>query len=96
MSFKNYLREDMRLVTLRLLDEMPSFTSNSSLISTGLHGMGHAVSRDVVKTELRWLEEQGLIEITEAESVFVVKLTERGQDVAEGRARVDGVKVPRA
>lgn len=96
MSFADHLRRDVRLVTLRVLSEMPGYRSNSSVLFTALDRFGHTVTRDQVKTELRWLAEQGLVELDEAGSVLVAKLTERGQDVAEGRAVVDGVAKPRA
>lgn len=96
MSFAEYLRRDVRLVALRVLSETPGFRANSSVLFNLLDQFGHAVTRDQVKTELRWLAEQGLVEVDEAGSVLVAKLTERGQDVAEGRAVVDGVARPRA
>ena len=96
MSFAEYLRKDVRLVALRVLSETPGFRANSSELSNLLDRFGHAVTRDQMKTELRWLSEQGLVELDEAGSVLVAKLTERGQDVAEGRAVVDGVARPRA
>lgn len=94
--YADFLREDMRLVLLRLLCEMPAYRANSSVLAGMLHRLGHAPSRDQVKTELRWLEEQGLLTLEEAESVLVATLTERGQDVAERRAVVPGVARPRA
>lgn len=96
MSFSDYLRKDIRLVTLRVLSEMPSYRANSSVIANVLHQFGHSVTRDQVKTELRWLQEQGLVRIEEAGQVLVATLEERGQDVAEGRATVDGIARPRA
>lgn len=96
MSFSDYLRKDARLVLLRVLAEMPSYRGNSSVLSNVLHQFGHAPTRDQVKTELRWLAEQGLLKIEEAGSVLVATLEERGQDVAEGRAVVDGIARPRA
>jgi hypothetical protein len=86
----------MRLVLLRILLEMPGYRANSSVLSTMLHQLGHSATRDQVKTELRWLCEQGLITVDEVTSVLVATLAERGQDVAEGRAVVDGVAKPRA
>lgn len=96
MSFKDYLRRDVRLVSLRILSEMPGYRANSSVIANLLDQFGHSVTRDQVKTELRWLEEQGLLTIEDAGSVLVATLQERGQDVATGRATVDGVARPRA
>lgn len=96
MIFSDYLRRDVRLVCLRILAEMPGYRANSSVIANLLEQFGHAVTRDQVKTELRWLEEQGLVAIEDAGSVLVATLQERGQDVAGGRATVDGVARPRA
>lgn len=94
--YADFLRKDMRLVLLRILLEMPGYRANSSVLSTMLHQLGHSATRDQVKTELRWLTEQGLITVDEVTSVLVASLAERGQDVAEGRAVVDGVARPRA
>lgn len=94
--YADFLRKDMRLVLLRVLLEMPGYRANSSVLATMLHPLGHSATRDQVKTELRWLAEQGLIAVEEVASVLVCTLTERGQDVAEARAVVDGVARPRA
>lgn len=96
MSFADFLREDQRLVMLRFLSEMPSYSSNSSVIYQALTRYGHAPSRDQIKSELRWLEEQGLVTVEDIETVLVARLTERGSDVAAGRAIVPGVKRPGA
>ena len=96
MRYADYLREDQRLVILRILSEMPSYSSNSSVIWSVLTRYGHSPSRDKVKTELRWLEEQGLVTVENIETVLVARLTERGGDVSAGRAIVDGVKRPGA
>lgn len=95
-QFAEYLREDIRLVILRVLAEMPSYTANSSVLAKGLGEFGHHPSRDVVKSEITWLGEQGLVTITKAEDVLVAKLTERGADVVHARTAVPGVKKPGA
>lgn len=95
-NYAEFLRADMRLVVLRILSEMPSYRANSSVISNLLNQLGHSATRDKVKTELRWLDEQGLLKLEEVGSVIVATLTERGQDVAEGRSKVDGIARPRA
>ncbi|EMW9316170.1 ArsR family transcriptional regulator [Salmonella enterica] len=96
MKFVDFLREDWRLVILRILSEMPGYSSNSSVLYSALTQYGHNLSRDQVKTELRWLEEQALVRTETLESVLVVWLTGRGADVAAGRAVVPGVKRPGA
>lgn len=94
--YSDYLRHDMRLVILRLLVEMPGYRANSSVLNTALDNFGHTASRDHVKTELHWLAEQGAITLAEVGPVLVATLTERGQDIAAGRARVPGIKRPGA
>ncbi|ECG5643223.1 ArsR family transcriptional regulator [Salmonella enterica subsp. enterica serovar Poona] len=96
MKFVDFLREDQRLVMLRILQEMPGYSSNSSVLYSALTQYGHNLSRDQIRTELRWLEEQSLVRLEALESVLVVWLTERGADVAQGRAVVPGVKRPGA
>lgn len=96
MSFQDFLRQDVRLVLLRVLTEMPAYRSNSSVLGSALERYGHTVTRDQVKTELAWLAEQGLVVLADVGGVAVVTLTERGQDVATGRAGAPGVKRPGA
>ncbi|MDA3509433.1 VpaChn25_0724 family phage protein [Acinetobacter junii] len=97
MSFKDHLIEDMRLVVLRSLSEMPQYRSNSSVLHSFITRYGHGFSRDQLRTQLNWLTEQGLIVIEEnLDSVLVVKLTERGCDVANGLVLTHGVKRPSA
>lgn len=97
-KYADFLSQDRRLVILRILAEMPTYRANSSVLHTVLNQWGHEPSRDLVKTELRWLEEQQLVTIDDIDSgsVLLARLTERGQDVAAGRTRVDGVKRPGA
>jgi hypothetical protein len=97
MNFAERLKADQRLVILRLLSEMPGYQANSTVLSVGLDHLGHAVSRDQVKTHLHWLAEQSLLAIDEAvPGVLVARLNERGHDVARGRATVPGVSRPGA
>ncbi|MFL1515276.1 VpaChn25_0724 family phage protein [Pseudomonas prosekii] len=94
--YTDYLCQDRRLVILRLLVEMPGYRANSSVLNTALDNFGHTASRDQVKTELHWLAEQGALTLADVGPVLVATLTERGQDIAAGRARVPGIKRPGA
>lgn len=94
-TLEQRLTEDRRLVILRLLQQMPASRSNSSVITDSMNLWGHHLSRDYVRTQLRWLEEQELLSVEDLDGVLVVTLTERGHDVATGAAVVDGVKKPR-
>lgn len=95
-SFAEFLRRDIRLVMLRVLSELPAYRANSSVLTMALEHFGHAATRDQVKTELRWLQEQGLVTVEDIGAVLVGTLTERGGDVARGRAQVPGVARPGA
>lgn len=98
-KYANYLTEDRRLVILRLLAELPGYRSNSSVIYTLLSShWGHTPTRDQLRTDLRWLQEQELLAIESVGdgAVLLATLTERGADVAAGRAVVPGVQRPGA
>lgn len=96
MSLAEVFSQDRRLVILRLLAEDLDHKLNTSVLQDALDLVGHGCSRDCVETECAWLEEQGLTVVEPVGNVKVVRLTGRGQDVAEGRATVPGVKRPRA
>ena len=88
------LREMMRFVMLRLVNGA-SRNTNSSILSMQLNGAGYSNTRDQVKSEIRWLEQQGLLDVEEVESVLIVSITERGEDVANGLSKVDGIATMR-
>ncbi|AVE67923.1 ArsR family transcriptional regulator [Salmonella enterica] len=89
------LTEDRRLVILRSLLDCNN-EANESILQDCLDAYGHNVSRDVVRGQIDWLAEQNLVTVENLSGFYVVTLTGRGQDVAEGRAKVSGVKRPRA
>lgn len=95
-TFAEFLRHDVRLVILRLLAEMPAYRANSSVLTMALERFGHAITRDQVKTELFWLQEQGLVGCEDLDAVLVATLSERGADVASARTTVPGVARPGA
>jgi len=92
---RSLFEADQRLVILRSLNEIQGYSANDSILNDVLYTFGHNISRDAVRTHMRWLEEQGLITVQKiGERTFVAIITERGVDVATGKARVDGVKRP--
>lgn len=94
-TFADRLREDRRLVLLRLLSEQNGYMTNSSILHAYLHHMGVASSRDDVLTDLYWLRDQDLVRLSEAvPGVEVAVLTGRGHDVVQGSAVVPGVSRP--
>ncbi|GFM37691.1 VpaChn25_0724 family phage protein [Desulfovibrio psychrotolerans] len=94
MSFQTVLAEDRRLCILRLLSGSPGREANHYVLKTALQSLGHAVSHDVVKGDLAWLDAQGLVATSDKSDVTVATLRAYGQDVADGVASVPGVKRP--
>lgn len=96
MSYADFLQSDRRLVILRILAELPGYRGNSSVIASLLERFGHAVSRDNVKSELRFLADVGALALVEAGAVLVATLSSRGEDVVKGRIVIDGIAKPSA
>lgn len=95
MSYAEHFTKHLRLSILLVLAEAPAYSANDSVVAMAVESMGLAASRDRVRTELVWLEEQGLISCSEpAARVKVATLTERGADVAGGRSTCPGVQRP--
>ena len=92
---RDIFTQDQRLVILRSLADA-GYDANESILDDCLTLYGHKISRDLVRNHLNWLEEQGLVKIERLSGGFMVaKVTQRGLDVANGEAVVDGVKRPR-
>lgn len=86
------MSEHRRCAILRHLAEASGHVSNISILADVCTGLGVSTSRDQCQTEAHWLSEQGLVLITAGD--FVIEATARGIDVAQGRARVPGIKRP--
>lgn len=95
-TYSAHVTEDRRLVILRLLLDSAAYTANEYILQTMTERLGHVVSADLVRTDLAWLQEQGLIKIDQVADVQIAHLLVRGEDVARGRIEVPGVKRPRA
>lgn len=101
MSLADVLAADRRGIILRVLHDQGDFGLNDGVIQDALDLSGHKVSRDVVRTELSWLEEQGFVHIDKLQTSFdkatglwVANLTQRGEEIATGRSKNPGVKRP--
>lgn len=94
MSFADFVREDQRLIILRILSKLPGYSSSHSIIFEGVTRYGHHPTRLEIKEDLRWLEDRGLVSIENNEAIVIARLTERGGEVLAGRMTVEGVKRP--
>jgi Fe2+ or Zn2+ uptake regulation protein len=94
MDYETVITEQLRCNLLRLLAEAPGYTANDSVLGDLAEEFGFRPSRDAIRTQLAWLAEQGLVTVNTVKSCHVATLTGRGEDVAQGRATVPGVKRP--
>lgn len=95
MNYTAHFARHLRLAMLRLLAEAPGYSLNSSILTDAVAELGLAATRDQVRGEIAWLAEQGLAASDELPGgLMVATLTERGGDVASGRAHVPGVQRP--
>lgn len=93
-NFKTLVTEAARLTILQVLEQDVDYSHNQNILQTILESLGHSLSSDRIRTELRWLEEQGLISVESVSGLLIAKLNQRGLDVAKGRSRVDGIARP--
>ncbi|OIO58127.1 MAG: hypothetical protein AUJ55_05525 [Proteobacteria bacterium CG1_02_64_396] len=93
-DYADLVGQDIRLQLLRLLAQDSDYAVNDTVLGQGLRLLGHDLSNDRVRAELGWLEEVGLVTVQPVGPYRVAQLTQRGLDVAQGRARVEGVRRP--
>lgn len=91
--YRKYL--DYYFNTEKPVISLSNFVGNTLVLNSGdIHAIlyGHRMSRDLVRTQLRWLEEQGLVKLENCGYLFIAKLTARGFDVSQNQAVAEGVK----
>jgi len=95
-SFQDFETEGRRLGILRILSRRAQCTTNEYSLNEELKAhYGHHVSRDKLHGDLAWLDEQGLVITQQPRAGWVITLTGRGSDCAQGLANVPGVAKPR-
>ncbi len=96
MTYAEEVARDARLRLLQLLAAKPAYTGNEIALQSELSGKyGHALARDRVRTELTWLEDQGLLVLQKPGGIMLATLTTSGLEVSGGIGRNPGVAVPR-
>lgn len=91
MSFADLAAADRRLLILLALAEAPGYTLPPRLLQAFMGDKGQRASADQVRSDIAWLEEQGLLGL----NGDAPTLSNRGIDVAADRARCPGVARPR-
>lgn len=88
------LSKHRRLTILRFLADSPEYTSNASILVEVCNGFGVTSTRDQVAGDVAWLKEQGMASFDDHGAVMVVTASARGVEIAQGKARHEGVKRP--
>ena len=95
-DYSKYQQEDLRLTLLKSLQGQPGFSSNESVLQKEAAEFGLQRSREVIRSEMRFLQSLGAVrlrEVAEA-SVLIAILTARGDDHLKGFTRLEGVGPP--
>lgn len=90
------IRRHRRIAILRFLKDSPEYTSNASLLTDVLRGVGVTSTFDQVVTEFVWLQEQGFVSFDPKASLPVVTVTRRGVEIADGIATHPDIQRPSA
>jgi hypothetical protein len=77
-----------------VLEQAPAYSMNDSLLHDIVQDFQLMVSRDQVRTELHWLNDQGLVTLREISGVLIAQVTTAGLDTARGVRVVPGIKRP--
>ena len=94
-GYFDYAIGHLRLSLLRALVETPTNQSNDSLLATAMGELGLPFTRDQLRIQLGWLEEQGLIRLARpTDTLIVATLRERGAEAALGRVHIEGIARP--
>ena len=94
--YSNTLNKHRRLAILRHLEKCADYTSNASILTDVLAGVGVQSTRSQVVTELAWLKENGFVTYEDRAGDFiVVEATLKGVEIADGSARHPEIQRPK-
>ena len=95
-AFATLRLETMRRTALVALSLSPDYSATLTTLRKALSCAGFEPSADVLRTQVAWLAEQGALDFAEDGPNLTLSLTERGEDIAAGRAAVPGIAVASA
>lgn len=88
------LAEQRRYRLLRFLSDSAGYHANEVLLKSVLNDLGIPTSRDRLRTDLNWLEDQGMVELRDVGGMVIAEITPAGADVATGVVTLPGIKRP--
>jgi hypothetical protein len=96
MSDLTTATQHRRLAVLKHLQTATEYTSNASILGDVLQSVGVPATSDQLASTLSWLDEQELVILRAYDTLIIAKATQRGCEVALGKAAHPGVKRPSA
>ena len=96
MSYEHTVSKHRRLAILRHLQQCSDYTSNASILTDVLDGVGVTSTRSQVITELAWLKQNGFVTYEDRADFIVVEVTRTGVEIALGRATHPEIQRPSA
>src|ERR1035437_10201912 len=94
MIYSEHITAHRRLTILSLLRAVYSYTMHELDLKRSLSSQGQAVATDLLRADLQWLHEQGLVLAKQPDGVWFATLTAKGGDVEQGLSMVPGVARP--
>jgi len=93
-NYSAFMQRDLRLTILKSLAAQPGYTANETVLQHEAEAVGIKRPREVIRTEMRFLEGLGAIDLREFGSVLIGTLKQRGHDHVKALALLDGVNPP--
>lgn len=93
-TLKSIVSEHRALAVLTALRDEPPGISNSLVLESWLHHIALCISGEDLRTCLEMLDREGLIRMRTIDDLLIAELTEKGERVANGEERVEGVARP--
>ncbi len=95
VNFADFVAQDRRLVILRVLADQNVRKANHLVLKNALVPLGYQETSITIGNDLLWLGKQGLVAVEHLPGgVILAHISELGEQVALGLARVQGVASP--
>ena len=96
MSYADTVTRHRRLAILRHLAECSGYSSNASILTEVLRGVGITSTFSQVVTELTWLKDNGFATVEDTGGFVIAEATRAGVEIAQGHASHPEIQRPSA
>jgi hypothetical protein len=93
-DFRDFEARHRRRDVLLYLLNSRDYSCNESLLRMVLREQGYLASASEIHDDIAWLKQEGLVAWRDLGDLIIVRLLERGRDVAEGAESIAGVSRP--